>query len=439
MKKKISTKSKREVKKKSKIEYPLKSISLKNYLKDVPHFFWKDTNTELLAIGTAHVSKKSIMDVKTVFQKYTPNIVGVELCAPRYESMISPDRWKKLELQQIIKQKKIWLLTSTIILNIFQKKIGEGTGVMPGAEMKLATELANTKHIKLILIDRNVQVTLSRAWGQIGFFSRFWLFSFLLTSIFINEKVEEEEIEELKKSDALEELIRVLPKKYHPLKNVILDERDICIAELIKRNILSEENKHIKKKKILVVLGAAHLKGVKRQLLSKKKVDLENLFTIPQKRSLRTIVSYLFFSFLFLAFSSLIFRGDLSWNQIQEMTMAWVACRCLGAGLGVLLARSSFSTFLITILFAPISYFLSFIGLRLWMITALAELRTKKPQVKDFENISADTKDFKTLTQSLYTNRVLHLLFLIMASSLGLTIGNLFFFKILLTGVLKLF
>lgn len=425
--------------------------ALKSYLQSLPHFIWKDGRKEVLAIGTAHISAKSVQDVDSIFALYQPDTLAVELCLPRLEAMMLPQRWKNLDLSQIIKQKKIWLLLSSLILSAFQKKLGAGVGVFPGMEMKTAVQLAKKHKRQLILADREVRITLARVWAKVGFFSRLWLGSFLLSSLFLSDKLSEEDIENLKERDILEDMLHALPKRYAPLKKVILEERDLYIAERIRRhfqkaqslsqkpNIRKKSSEASKQKRILAVLGAAHLNGVERNLKKKKILNIEELSEMPQPRTLKNIFSLLIFFLLFFGISALLFQSNLDLMLLQELLWAWILSRSIGAGIGVLIAYPSPLTFLVTVALAPISYFLGFVGIRLWMASALTELRYKKPHVKDFENIAKDIQDLGSFIKSLYQNRVMHLIFLIFSVSLGLTIGNLFFFKIIITGLFELF
>ena len=146
------------------------SRALGKRLQEVPHFIWKDNKREVLAIGTAHVSARSVQDVRSVFELYQPDTLAVELCPPRLEALMLPHRWKNLDIAQVIKQKKIWLLVSSLILSAFQKKIGESTGTLPGMEMKTAVQLAKKHRRELVLADREVRITLARVWAKVGFF-----------------------------------------------------------------------------------------------------------------------------------------------------------------------------------------------------------------------------------------------------------------------------
>ncbi len=453
-KRKIVSKSKAKAKRKivSKSKSKAKAKSVPAYLKGVPHFIHKSKDFEVLALGTAHISKQSVKDVRKVFAAYQPDSVAVELCQPRFESLMLPNRWKSLDIAQVIKQNKIWLLASSLLVAAFQKKIGSETGVSPGAEMKTAIQLANKNGRRIILADREVRITMSRLWSRVGFFSRLSLISFLIASLFIRDKVSSDDIEKLKASDVLDDLLKSLPKRYRALREIILDERDICIAENIrnyeelglkanikKKSLAKPSTKRgTKKNRILAVLGAAHLRGVEKNLKSKKpNVNIAELLTVPKTWSLKTIFSFIIFSLIFLGISAIFYQSGLDLAVIQELVLYWVLSRCIGAGLGALVAYPRPSTFIATVFLAPISYFLGFVGIRLWMVSALAELRSKKPQVEDFENIATSIHNFRTFVVSLYRNRVIHLLFLILSVSWGLTIGNIFFIKVILDGLAK--
>ena len=403
------------------------------YLQETPHFYLEEGNWEILGLGTAHVSKQSVKDVEKTFEIYQPHAVGVELCKPRMENLIHPKRWKNMDLSQVIKSNKFWLLVSSLCLASFQKKIGKEIGVMPGAEMKRAVQLSQQSKIDLVLVDREVRITLARVWAQVGFFSRMWLSSFLLSSLFISEKIEEKEIEKLKTRDMLEDLLTSLPPRYHKLQDAILKERDLFMAEKVREHIKLSSSKN--KQKLMLVLGAAHLKGVEKTLKQKKKVDIESLNQLPPKKRLKNLFSWILFGLFFLGLNLYFFQKELNMQTLGELAWAWTLSRSIGAGLGALLTLPSLPSLLATVLIAPFSYFLGFLGIRLWMASALVELKFKKPQVEDFESITRDTQDMKSFSTALYKNRVLHLIFLIMSVSFGLTIGNLFFFKVVLEGI----
>lgn len=399
-------------------------ISNTNYAPDAPHFYYSHEGAEILVLGTAHVSRQSVEDVEESFKKFRPDSVCVELCQPRHDALRDPNRWRKLDLAQLIREKKLGLLASSLALSSFQKKIGALSGVKPGAEMLRAVELAEENETELVLADREVRATLLRAWHRVGFFSRLWLASALMSSLLVTEEVSPEEIEKLKHEDVLSDMFSNLPARYNSVKKVIIDERDNYLAEKIHRAALElKEKKKRGKRRILAVVGAGHLAGIERALIAEERADLEELDRLPPRKRLKNLASWIGLS---------LFAGALGYyfseknpKDAWNLFAFWVACRSIGSGLGAIISRAHPLTVLATAAIAPFSIVI--IGSRLWMYSALTELWFKKPRVEDFENIAAQTENFRGFLKALYANRVLHLFFIIFAVSWGLTIGNLVF------------
>lgn len=396
---------------------------------------------EVFVLGTAHISRSSVEDVEQAIATWKPDVVCVELCRPRHEALLDPDRWKKMDLTKVIREKKLALLASNLILSSFQKKIGDQTGVRPGEEMRRASELAREKGLELVFIDREIRTTLSRAWAKVGFFSKMWLSSYLLTSLLVKEEVSAEEVEEMKQKDVLEDLFSNLPRQYQSVKEVILDERDAYLAENTRRVALShaevERHDHEtkssskKKRRILSVVGAGHLPGILRTLKENRPVDLVELRTIPKPRPWRNLFIWIGASiFLFLVGLYITLGGQ---EAAEQALLAWVVARSAGAGIGAVLSGAHPLTILATVVMAPIVPLIP--GSRLWMFSALIEVWRRKPRVEDFENIADDTETASGLFRSLYKNRVVHLFWVTFLVSMGLTIGNLEILRRILTGL----
>lgn len=405
-----------------------------------PYFEIKEGRTEVLVLGTAHVSKQSVEDVENAVAAFKPDCVAVELCRPRHEAMLDPDRWRNFDLTKVIKEKKLGLLASSLILSAFQKKIGENSGIKPGAEMLRASELARTKNIDLVFADREIRTTLKRAWGKVGIFSRLWIVSNLGASLLAKEELDEEEIEKMKQDDVLSDLFSNLPPKYKEVKNVIIDERDSYLAENIRRAATghAEVERHStteekKPSRILAVVGAGHLEGIRRVLEKKEEVFIEELKEVPKKKPWRSVLAWISASvILFLVGLWAATGGE---EAVKEALLAWIVARSLGSGIGAVLALANPLTILVTMIMAPLAPFVP--GSRLWMFSALTELWLKKPRVQDFENIAGDTETASGLLKSLYRNRVLHIFWIVWLVSLGLTIGNLTFLQRLIAGLLE--
>ena len=406
-----------------------------------------DLIAEVLLLGTAHVSKESVKDVENAIKHYQPNIVCVELCEPRHESLLNPDKWKNLDITKVIKEKKIALLASNLILSSFQKKIGLMTGTKPGEEMLKASQLARENSLRLILIDREIRITLLRAWRNISLWNKLWLINYLFVSLLFTEDINQEQIEQLKQKDALEDLFENLPKKYEFIKQIILTERDQYMAENIRRviydiqpykeykhNVVKSNNQNKEIKKILAIIGAGHLKGIREYLLQNQSFDLEKLTYVPEQSPIRTILTWIFLTLIIAVFTYLFM---IEGKSAKELVLVWAISRSVGAGLGAILALAHPLTILVTIIMAPFSVFIP--GTRLWMYAALTEVWFNKPRVDDFERIAEDTMDLKNTFKALYKNRVLKLFWIISLVSTGLTVGNLAFLQKLIAKLIELF
>ncbi|MCL1959408.1 MAG: TraB domain-containing protein, partial [Spirochaetes bacterium] len=140
-------------------------------------------------IGTAHVSRESIEEVKNIIRGEKPDMVCVELDQGRYNSIAKNDNWEKLNLSKVFREGKGFLLIANLVLGSFQKRLGNELGVKPGEEMLAAIRTAEELGLPYSLCDREVQTTLRRAWSSCGFWSKSKLLASLLASAFTTEKL----------------------------------------------------------------------------------------------------------------------------------------------------------------------------------------------------------------------------------------------------------
>ena len=121
---------------------------------------------EIILIGTAHVSKQSAVQVKEVIETERPDTVCIELDEQRYKSIVEGDKWKDMNIFQVIKEKKATLLLMNLVISSFQKRIAKQFGIRPGLEMIQGIESAKEINAELVLADRNIQTTFARIWGN---------------------------------------------------------------------------------------------------------------------------------------------------------------------------------------------------------------------------------------------------------------------------------
>lgn len=366
----------------------------------------KLNGADITILGTAHISQSSVDAVKELIDIEKPDAVLVELCETRKKAMFDEDHWKKLDIFKVFKERKMYLLLSSLILSSFQKKLGKGN-LKPGDEMRMAIIEGEKVGSKIIPIDREVQTTLKRSWGNVGLFSKMYLFSALISSLLVKEDVSEKKIEEMKSDDALKDLFSQLPPSYNEIKKAIIDERDIYLAENIRKASLDS-------KKILAVVGAGHLDGIMNHVQNEN--DLKPLEEIPKPRIMDRI-TLLLLPLLILGIMVLTYKvkGIEEGNQFLIM---WILVKGSLSALGALIALAHPVSIFLAFITAPIGNFNPII--KPGWVAALFETWIKKPLVEDFEKIATDSEHFT----GFWKNRVMRIFLVLLLPQIGSSIGT---------------
>jgi pheromone shutdown-related protein TraB len=363
---------------------------------------------KIYLIGTAHVSQKSVDEVRETIQKLKPDTVCVELCETRYQSMMDEDRWKKLDIFEIIKQKKVLYLLSSLAIGAFQRRIGEKLGTSPGAEFKAAIEEAKKINAKIVLADRDVQATLKRTWRNLNIFKKVGLFNTILESLFSKEEIQEEDIEKMKENDQLNEMMQEFAKMNPEIQKPLIDERD----QYLMSSTEEEEGKII-----VSVVGAGHIPGMKTYF--GKKIDRENISKIPEASKWLGLLKWIIPSLVLLAFYIGIQKN--SWDSFDNMLYAWVLPNSILAALLTAIAGGKIISIVVAFIASPITSLNPL--LPAGIVVGLTEAYFRKPTVEDCENIPKDVQDIKGIYKNKFT-RVLLVAFLAsIGSALGAYVG----------------
>ena len=358
---------------------------------------------DIFLIGTAHISKTSAETVRNFITEEKPDSVCVELCQSRYQSIINPDKWKNMDIITIIKQKKALLLLVNLILSAFQKRLARQLGLNPGQEMIEAINAANENSINLVLADRDIQITFTRIWKKLGFFGKFKLLFMLLMSIFAKEDISEEEIERLKSEDVLTAALNDLAVSFPRLKSTLIDERDQYLAEKIK---------NAPGKKIVAVVGAGHIPGIKEELF--KEHDLNSLNYIPKSANwVKWVLWAIPIAIIVMIISTFRISAISGMNQILQ----WLLWNGSLAALGAFLTAAHPLSILTAFLAAPITSLNPLLAAG-WF-AGITEAMVRKPRVEDFENLGNITTfgDF-------FRNRVTKILLVVALTNLGSSFGT---------------
>src|SRR5262245_43377264 len=227
---------------------------------------------EFVLVGTAHVSRESAELVREVIEKERPDCVCIELDAQRFEALSHRQRWENLDLRQVIRQRQLAPLLANLVLASYQKKLGGALGVIPGSELLEAARTAEQHGIPVALCDRDVRVTLRRAWGAMSLWNKSKLLAALITSLVDRPELDEEELRRIRNQDVISELMRELGRELPSVKTTLIDERDDYLAH----KILAAEGE-----RVVAVIGAGHVAGIRDALRARRVVDIEAISEIP--------------------------------------------------------------------------------------------------------------------------------------------------------------
>jgi pheromone shutdown-related protein TraB len=359
---------------------------------------------EITLIGTAHVSRESADLVTRVIEEEKPDTVCIELCESRYKAIKQKNRWQNTDLIKVIREKKSFLLLSNLLLTSFQKKIGQKLGIKPGEEMIRAMDAADSVGAHIHLADRDIRITLSRTWRLMGLWTKMKLLAQLVTSMGEVDSIKEEDIEKMKDKDVLETLLSEIGETLPELRRILIDERD---------KYLTEKIRSAPGKRIVAVVGAGHVPGIKRDW--NEAIDLNALDELPPKGKLFSFLKWgipaLVVGLIVLGF---FYAGS---SAGTHMIKWWVLANAVFAGLGAAIALAHPLTILSAIVASPITSLNPMIAAG-W-VAGLVEAFIGKPKVKDFENLPADILSLK----GFWKNKITRILLIVVFTNLGSSLG----------------
>ena len=362
-------------------------------------------NKEIILLGTAHVSKESAQLVKDVIEEEKPDTVCVELCESRYQAIRQKEMWQDTDIVKVIREKKSFLLLANLLLASFQKRIAKKLNIKPGQEMIQAIETGEAVGAKIHLADRDIRITLSRTWRTMGLWSKLKLFFQLILSIGEVDEISEEDIEKMKQKDVLETLLADVGKSLPVVKDILIDERDQYLAHKIRT---APGNK------IVAVVGAGHVPGIKKYWNAD--VDIKTLDHLPVKGKTFGILKWIIPAAILLLLFSGFFYGGV--NTGKDMIKWWILANGLLAGLGALIAFAHPLTILSSVLAAPLTSLNPMIAAG-W-VSGLVEAFSRKPKVKDIENLPEDILSIR----GFWKNKVTRILLVVVFTNLGSALGT---------------
>lgn len=303
-----------------------------------------DVHDKLRLLGTAHVATASVEAVRHQIATYQPDVVAVELCKSRYDALVSDRRLDKEGLLKVIKEGKAPMVLMQSMLSAEQRKLGINEGQQPGAELLAAVEAANEAGCEVELVDRDIQITLRRAWKRMKLREKWTLLSSLLADE--EEEVDLDVNDLLQDTDLLSSMMDEL-KGFSPgAGEVLIDERDTYIASNLAG--LGTE------RRVLAVLGAGHLQGVSNKLRdADDSIDSSELETLPSPSLVRRTLPWAF-PLIMIGVLAAVFSTSRDIDWVTFFTV-WTASNAVFAALACLLARGHPLAIMTAALASPIT------------------------------------------------------------------------------------
>ena len=365
-----------------------------------------EIDDRLRILGTAHVSSESVELVRNQIEEWEPDLIAVELCPSRMAALTEPESLDSEDLLKIIKEGRSAMILLQSALAAQQRRMGISSGERPGAELLAAVNAAEESDIPVEMIDRDVVITLRRAWKKMGMIEK-WR---ILNALLWEEDDEEVSIDEvLGDSDLLSSMMEEARELAPRAGEVLIDERDSFLAGRIQQ---------IRGKgKVLAVIGAGHLSGVVQNLgepAMETTSRLAELSEEPPKSVWPIALMAAIPVFLLGAVGWMAYNGEM--EELKQTAQTWLVLNALLAGLGVLIARGHPLSILVGAVASPITSLNP--TLAAGWFAGYTQLKVASPTGKD-------AQDFLKLdeTSLFWKNRVGRVLLVTALGNVGSMVG----------------
>ena len=362
---------------------------------------------ELWLVGTAHVSQRSVDLVREVIEHVQPDAVCIELDPGRYEALSQEKKFEEQDLREVLQKKQLATLMLNLILASYQRKLGLQLGVTPGSELLEAAKVAEENGIAIVLCDRDVRITLRRAWQSISLWQRVRLLTELGASLFESPEVSEDELARIRDQDVVTEVMNELGRMMPDLKRVLIDERDAYLAHEILES---------KGQKIVAVVGAGHIDGMKKRLENEDRADMEEITSIPADTKIWKVMGW--------GIPALIVGSIVAIALTQgaeaagENALIWFLANAIPSGIGAIIALGHPATILAAAVAAPFTSLSPLIGAG--YVAAFTQLWARPPRVSDFRTVGEDL----AIPSRWWKSRLMQVFLVFILTTVGSLIGT---------------
>ena len=210
----------------------------------------------IVFVPVIHTDIESVEEARRVVRETEPEVVAVELDHDRYQQLLNPPEEGVLvapgvgDMAQDLMQQ----------LAIVEKSLGDITGSDVGDEMLAAIDEGRAIGAKIALVDRPMIATV-QAMMKVPVDEMYRLTGMLPDATKdIENRGASDLLAMLKEDGAVEDLMEQFRSEFPGLANVLIEQRDLYVANALRFILNDVEGK------IVAVLGAGHIQGVKAAL-----------------------------------------------------------------------------------------------------------------------------------------------------------------------------
>jgi pheromone shutdown-related protein TraB len=216
----------------------------------------------LSILGTSHIARQSLEEVKKHIDSYKPDILALELDRKRLFALLSkgPRKPYYCDIRQIGLQGFLFNLIGAFV----EKKLGKLVGVKPGSEMKLAYQIAQQKKLRVALIDQDIEVTLRNFSKEFTLQEKFRFLFDIVKGIFVRKPAIKIDLTKVPEEKLIEMMISQVKTRYPNFYKVLVEDRNKVMA-----NNLAALMRMFPDKRILAIIGAGHGKDLLRLIKQK--------------------------------------------------------------------------------------------------------------------------------------------------------------------------
>ena len=219
----------------------------------------------LILIGSSHIAEQSIQEVKKAIEQEAPDVVAVELDRLRMQALIEQEKDKKQGKKtkgidfRIYKRVGVKGAIFAMLGSWASRSLGKQVNVDPGSDMLTAIKIAKAKNIKVALIDRHIEETLKDFSKSITWREKWNFFIDIVKGMFGKGMVLD--LTKVPEDKLIEEMMEKIKNRYPNVYEVLITKRNKIMAKKLAFLMKNHE-------KVVVVVGAGHIKGILEELKS---------------------------------------------------------------------------------------------------------------------------------------------------------------------------